>query len=277
MASTLLLAQAAGIFAWYNVIFVALFGLGFIFTLLQLIGMGHGAGADADADAHADADVDAHLDADAHMDIPADADMDAHVDVDADAHVDAGVETHVDVDGDAHLDAHADADTAAHTGAGANGHTIGIGGVAAQLLALGKVPLSMSLMLLCYTVGITGWIANNLLEPRMGDPTAFFPVSLLAALVAGLIVLRIVGGLMARYLPPVATSAIPRRQLVGMTAKAVLPVNERFGQACLYDPHGTLHVVGCRVHAGAPAIEKGAKVVLVKYIADRDLFEVGRA
>lgn len=269
MASTLLLAQAAGLLAWYNAVFVVLFGVGFLFTLLQLIGMGHGSDADADTDVDAHADLDTHVD----VDTDADVDVDAHVDVDADADVDA----HVDVDADADADVHADVDGEADTDAvGTPGHGLGVGGAMAQLLGIGKVPLSISLMLLCYTMGVTGWLGNELLGGRM-SPGQFFPLSLLAALVAAFLVLRFVSMFMARYIPTLSTTALHKRQLVGLTAKAVLPVNERFGQATLYDKFGTLHVVGCKVRDGAKDIEKGADVVLIKYMPERDLYIVGRA
>lgn len=261
MVFSQLLAQVEGLFAWYNAVFVVLFGIGLFFTFLQLIGLGQGAGVEADADADVDADLAADMDADADLA----ADVDADTDLDADAHIDADA----GVDGDAHMDAHAPADAA--------GHVVGLGGAMAQLFALGKVPVSMSLMLLCYTVGITGWALNELIQTRLGDPARFFPLTLLVALVVGFIVLRFASSLMSRYLPSVSTTAIQKRQLVGMTAKAVLPINEKFGQACLYDRHGTLHMVGCRVRKGAANIEKGAQVILIKYIPDRDLFEVGRA
>lgn len=243
-----LLAQIEGLFVWYNAVFVVLFAVGFFFTFLQLIGLGSGAGAEADADVDAEADLDAE------------AELDAEVDADADVDADA--------EADGHVDAH---------GPVAAGSAIGLTGVFAQLFALGKVPLSISLMLLCYTMGVSGWIANQLLQPRLGDPAAFFPVSLLLALCAGFLVLRFAGAVMGRYLPTVSTTAVQKRHLVGLTAQTTLPVNERIGQACLYDKHGTLHMVHCRVRAGAPAIEKGASVVLIKYIPDRDLFVVGRA
>jgi hypothetical protein len=257
MVAAEMLAQISQVFAWYNAVFVVLFGVGLLFTFLQLVGMGHGSGVDADADA----DIDADADVDAGVDT--DADVDAHADVDADA------DAHVEADAEGHVEAHGPAVAA--------GHAIGMSGAFAQLFALGKVPLSIALMLLCYTMGTAGWISNGLLEPRLKDPAVFFPLSLLLALVTGFAVLRFAGTLMGRYLPPVSTSAVHKRQLVGLTAKAVLPVDEKFGQACLYDQYGTLHVVGCRVRDGAPNIEKGAPVVLIKYMADRDLFVVGRA
>lgn len=255
MFSAQMLAQAE-LFAWYNAVFVVLFGVGLFFTFLQLLGLSQDSGVDAGADVDGDIDVDAHVEVDAHVD------------------ADAGVDAHVD--GDVGADAGMDADADAHAPAVGH-HSAGLGGTVGQLLGLGKVPLSISLMLLCYTMGVAGWASNEILSRHVQQPAAFFPLSLLVALIAAFAVLRVASMLMSRYLPTVATSALNRKQLVGLTAKAVLPINDKFGRACLYDKFGTLHVVGCKTREGNTAIEKGAEVVLIKYVPERDLYIVGRA
>ena len=82
---------------------------------------------------------------------------------------------------------------------------------------------------------------------------------------------------MARYVPTFSTSALSRKQMVGLVGKTVLPVSERIGRASVYDKFGTLHMVKCCVREGAKPIGKGQKVVLVKYRPDRRMFIVGRA
>ncbi len=254
------IAPAADLLIWYNAVFVTIFGVGFFFTLLQLIGLG--------GESH----VEAHMDADADLDAHVDADMDGHVDVDHD------LDGHVDADGDADADGHIDHDADGDGEApGDQGVTFGLGSAVAQLFGLGKVPLSISLMVLCYTVGLAGWISNRVIATHFGPPERYFPISLLAALVVGFVVLRFVSGFMGRYVPSFSTSAVEPRQLVGATAQTVLPVNERMGLATLYDRFGTLHTVRCKVSDGAGDIGKGEKIVLVKYLPDRDLYVVGRA
>ncbi|GMV98433.1 MAG: DUF1449 family protein [Phycisphaerae bacterium] len=266
MVSAHMLAQAAQLLVWYNAVFVIIFCIGLFFTFLQLLGLSHGSHVDGDAGA------DGHIDVDAD----ADAGMDAQVDTGVDAPADADVHAEADAATDAHAEAHAHAhgDGGAAT---AGAHSVGLGYAVAQLLGLGKVPLSISLMLLGYTMGIAGWMSNEVLSRRIASERVFFPLSLLFSLAAGFVVLRLTAMLMARYLPTLSTSAIPRQQLVGLTARTTLPVNERFGQASLHDKFGTLHVVGCKVRPGGGTIEKGAEVVLIKYLPDRDVYIVGRA
>lgn len=260
MISAQLLAQAGQIFAWYNAVFVVIFGVGLFFTLLQLIGLGH----DGDADAHAETDV--HAEAGDHVEVHAEMDAGAHAEIDGHApvHTEAGAEGHTDAQ--PHGEGH-----------GPSLHGAGTVGTVAQILGLGRVPLSISLMLLSYTAGIVGWASNEVLGARIGTPAKFFPLSLLLALASGLLMIRLAGSIMGRYLPAFSTTAIDRRQLVGMTATAILPVNDKYGQVSLHDQFGTLHVMGCRVRDGAQPIEKGASVVLIRYLPERDMFVVGRA
>ncbi|MGB9625437.1 MAG: hypothetical protein ACPMAQ_11295 [Phycisphaerae bacterium] len=241
------LAVTSDLFAWYNVVFAACFAVGLFFTALQVLGLAH-----SDVDLDADADVDA------------DTDLDANADVDADA----------DADVDADSDADVAAETSVHVGAG---ESVGATQAVAQFIGIGRVPVSAILMTLFYTVGLTGWIANLLLRPRYESDRAMFFTSLAIALVAGLLVMRVVSGLLARYLPSVLTSALNRRQLVGLVGEAALPITERFGRVAVKDRYGTLHQLNCKVPPGVTPIAKGTRVILTKYLPEGDIYYVGRA
>src|SRR4051812_37822692 len=136
--------------AWWNLIFVVPFGLALVYLgLYTLSGVSFG---EADADVDADADMDA--DADVHADADVDADADAHFHADADADADA------DTDADAHADVDSDADSEA-AATSATGH-VSFHLAAMSFLGVGRVPVSMVLMVLLMTWGATGFIANQL-------------------------------------------------------------------------------------------------------------------
>ena len=247
-----ILALTQNPFAWYNAVFVACFAIGLFFTFLQVLGLGN-----HDADAHVEAHVDAHADVDAHVvGAEANTDLDTHaaVDHDVDHGADAGVSGHAETAGN-----------------------IGGAQAMAQFLGIGRVPVSAILMTLCYAVGIAGWIANTALAPRFESERSLFLTSLTIALVVGLFTMRLVTGLLARYMPSVLTSAMSRRQMVGLIGEASLPITERFGRADVRDKYGTLHQVNCKVPPGIRPIDKHAKVVLTKYLAEEDMYYVGRA
>lgn len=271
MFTDIVLAQASDLFSWYNAVFITFFGVGLMFTMLQVIGLG----SESDLDADGDADVD--VDADADVDVGVDTDVDVDVDADVDADIDADLDADVDMDADADADVDADADGEAHVDVHGHEEAFSLANVIAQLFGLGKVPLSISLMTLCYSVGFIGILSNELIAPRFGSPDSFFPISMLIALVGGFGILRLLSAFMARYMPSFSTSALAPKQLVGLKGKAVLPISERIGRVSVYDKYGTLHVVKCCVRKGGKPIAKGQDVVLVKYRKLKDMYIVGRA
>lgn len=243
------LAVVSDVFAWYNVVFVACFGVGLFFTIVQVGGLGQGA-AEADHDVGHDVNHDTGVGHDA----------------DAQPHAEAGTDT------DAETDTDADSDADSHAA-----ESIGAVQAFAQFVGIGRVPMSALLMTLFYTVGITGWIANSMLRSRCPSERAMFFTSLALALIAGVITMRLASRLLGTYMPAVLTSALSRRQMIGLVGSAALPIDERFGRAAVKDKYGTLHQVNCRVPSGIAPIPKGTRIVLTKYLPGQDMFLVGRA
>jgi hypothetical protein len=229
----------ADLLAWYNIIFVAAGAMALLFTLLSLIALG----------STGDVDVDSDFDSDIDLDADVDVDLDVDVDVDADI------------------------DTEVHGGAG----DLVAGPVAGFLgfIGLGKVPLSILITIFGYTFGLTGLIANDVFITDSGSVTAAFAMSLGLSSLVSVVSLRLLSGLMHRYLPTLATAVVPRKKLIGLEGEASLPINERVGEVQVYDQFGTLHNLACRVRPGQPEIAKGVNVILVGYQADESFFYVG--
>ena len=228
----------ADLLAWYNIVFVAAAAIALVFTFLSAMAIGGHGGAHVDSDA--DLDVDANIDADADVDADGDFEVDGHVDADLDA-VHAGPE-----------------------------------GLMSLLVffGLGKVPFSALIVIFGYTFALTGFVANRKLIPTPESAAVYFPISLVIALGVSLTWLRFVSGLMGRYLPTIATAVVPPRKLVGLKGQASLPINERVGEVQVYDRYGTLHGLNCRVRPKRAQIAKGAKVILVQYVAKEHFYYV---
>jgi hypothetical protein len=243
------------ILGWWNLIFMAPFAVALLYLgVYTLTGVGIG---DADADAHGD------FDPDADADVDADVDAEAHFDADSDAHIDA------DPDGDA------DADHDAHgEGNPSSGHS-SFHMMALSWLGVGRVPLTLIVIVLLLTWGSAGFVASALLRPREGWEAA--RLSLPVALVVSVFITRAVVLFMGRFVPLNETYAVRRGELVGCVGEAIYGINESFGMAMVRDGRGDLHQVTCRVGAGIEPVEKGAKVKLVAYGPRDRTFFVRRA
>lgn len=232
------------ILGWWNLIFIAPFVVALLYlgvTTISGIGMGDS------ADLHTDVDADA----------------DAHVAVDADA--DTDVDGDVDADTDAHADVHGDHDS----------HAVGeqsFYALALSWLGVGRVPLSLLLIVFMLIWGVAGFVTNAMMVPRSGWDAG--KISLPLALVCSVLVTRSVVMLMGRYMPLNETSAQPRRALVGRVGEALFTIDQSFGMAILRDANASLQQVACRVGQGVEPIEKGRVVKLVAYNANEKFFFV---
>jgi hypothetical protein len=224
---------------WWNLPFLVMLGLCGVFFLLQIVGMLGGAeDHDVAPDAHPDADADASPDAD--HDVDADADGDA----DADADGEGG-------------------------GATAAWHEV------LGFLGVGRVPFMVVWVTLFLFSGFSGLFVNRVLFVRSGGDYRgwWFLLVGLASLVAGLTGVRLFSRLAARLVDVGGHGAVAKRELtgrIGVVASAVL--DAKYGEIRLADDRGTeLLVHGC-LRAGEPALARGAKVVLVNYDADKEMF-----
>lgn len=225
---------------WWNLMFLVPLGLALLYLgVYSLSGWTFGEGLDHDFDADADADV--HLDAD----VDADADADVHADLD-----------HASADGD--HDAEAE---------GNGGTPVWL--AILSLLGVGRIPVSLVLMVLGLTWGLVGFGANRVIGGER--PWA---VSLPVAAVSAVVVSNVTAKLVRRYLPLNETYAVPRHNLLGRTGQAIYAIDETFGMATVHDATGTLHQVTCRVAKGHGPIAKGAAVQLSGYSPKDQTFYV---
>jgi membrane protein implicated in regulation of membrane protease activity len=243
--------------SWWNLIFVVPFSIALLYLgLYTATGITFGeADADADMDADADADADVHADVDTGID--ADADMDA----------DADADVHADVDADA--DADADTDTEAETVAAPG---VSLHMAALSWLGVGRVPVSIVLMVLLICWGVIGFLANVLAWPRLGANA--YLISLPAAIVISIIATRLCVSAVGRWLPTYETYAHRRHELLGCEGEVILPVDENSGMVSVRDEQGDLFQIHGRTRPGAGALPKGMRVCLTAYNGKSGLYYV---
>jgi hypothetical protein len=238
--------------------FLGAFAGAVLLTVMSVIGLG------------GELESDAQVGADHDVDVDADADVGADHDLDVDAEAGAGGAGIGD--GDHDVDVHAPS-AAAVAGHDAAASALSVNNLL-YFFGIGKVPLSMLLIAFGYAFGTVGWAANSVWQVRGIDPNRWFTVTLVAALCAGLLSMRFVGGLVSRYLPTRGVSGFARKQLIGLRGTCSLPVNEKSGQVQVVDAEGTLHQLRCRVGQGSAALAKSTPVILVKYEPQSDFYYV---
>jgi Protein of unknown function (DUF1449) len=168
----------------------------------------------------------------------------------------------VDADTDADHDVEHDADAGVLSGL-------------ASFLGVGRVPFMVVWVTLFLFGGFTGLFANRVLFVRAaGDYRGWWFLAVcLLALVIGLASVRLFSRLAARLVDVGGRGAVTKQELTGKIGVVASPIlDARHGEIRVHDDRGIeLLLHGC-LRAGDAPLARGAKVVLVSYDADKQLF-----
>lgn len=244
---------------WWNLIFLVPFGIALIYLALYVsTGLTFG---DADADAQTDVDADAHAALDGH-----DASVDGH-DAHHDVHhaFDAKLVGAVKPDG-------AKPDGAKPDGGSASSFNL------FSLIGVGKVPLSLIVMILLLVWGVAGFAATQWLRRSIDEP---YQIALLAMPTAAFIALAstaIISRFFGRIFP-MNERGFSLAHLVGESGIAVLPITDAFGLARVKPRadgnHTTADIqVPCRVAPGQPPIAANGPLVVLRFDRNERVFYV---
>ncbi len=175
-------------------------------------------------------------------------------DVDVEAELDANVELDLDADAEVvaakpDIDADSDVD---------NAH-----GILTQLtwLGVGRVPLSIVLMVLFLTFGLVGFATMQLLRDSLGTNGIW--VALPTAAIVSFGLTSLVSQLIARYMPLNESSAESRSSYVGKRGTVVFTVSPTGGTITIRDSGGDLYQLPARCRQGT--IAPGTEVILTNY------------
>jgi len=143
---------------------------------------------------------------------------------------------------------------------------------ALSLLGVGRVPLTVVMMTAALVFGVSGLIANAIMEPVLRFPWVYGPISCGAALVVMWFCTGLIARLVANILPGTETYTVSKKDLVGKTANLILQAgpDSRVENAHVSDDGGTLHTVTCKT--GGEVLERGTQVLLVSYDHEADVF-----
>lgn len=176
-------------------------------------------------------------------------------DLDADADLDAELEVEADSD--------FDSDGSAPTSV-------------LDFMGIGRVPLTLWLMVFTAAFGITGWMINRLwLQVTQNDLWGYMIVLWGVTSFISLFITSRFAGVLARILPSLTTTATSKEQLVGRVARVISPkVDGTYGQVRVQDAAGTRMTLFAITSKNSPPISRDTEVVLVDFDPERRIYTV---
>ena len=139
-----------------------------------------------------------------------------------------------------------------------------------SFLGIGRVPFILTLLSWFLVWGASGLVINQI-RPHAADHLGS---SALMCLVLTLTGTGWVSGMIARLLPSFESYATGREQLRGVRGHVLHEVTQSGGTVRLMDATGNLRDVSVVLRPDQPGIERGAGVVLGRFDAAREVFEV---
>lgn len=150
-----------------------------------------------------------------------------------------------------------------HSGLDASIHETRPRGLLLRLMSIfgiGKVPLTMVLMIASFAFGASGLVASILLSPILPEVLTA-PVVLTAAFACCFFGTGSLAELINRYMPTMETYTYSLAQCVGTAAKVSLSVSESGGRISFVDPGGTRRMARARTESGT--LDTGVPVVIL--------------
>jgi Protein of unknown function (DUF1449) len=149
-------------------------------------------------------------------------------------------------------------------------HPDGFAESALGWLHFGKIPILALLVIFLMTFAVSGYIAQFAARSVTGGFLPL-PVAGAAAFVAAVFGVRILGGMLGRFIPRDETSAVPDASLIGRvativigTARAGMPAEAR-----VRDEHGASHYVMVEPEESGQTFASGASVLIVRHMSGR--------
>jgi len=135
-------------------------------------------------------------------------------------------------------------------------------GNALSILGIGRIPLTIVLMISSLIFGGTGLILNLILSDML-DETLAFCVALPASIISMLVLTNISSRALSKILPTTESYEITRMDLIGALGKAITFVDKVSGVSNIKDKEGNIHAISC--YSSMEDIPSGSEVVVVSF------------
>jgi membrane protein implicated in regulation of membrane protease activity len=193
-------------------------------------------------------------------------------DADHDADHDTGEVTHA-ADVSLEHDVHPDVEHGHETEHGQDGQseTTSLFWKIALLLGIGKVPLSIIIMTMCFVWGFVGYMLTSALRPILRTPFLFFPPVFLATLVITIFATGYVAKVVALIMPKTSTFTTTTKDLIGKVGESLFSIDQNNGTIRIKDQFGNLQQYAAYSEKPIPG---NTQVLLVSWDEQRNAFLV---
>ena len=140
------------------------------------------------------------------------------------------------------------------------------------VLGVGRVPLTVVLMVASLYFGGLGIILNTVLSSAGLAPSFYGPISIAGACVGMVVLSSVTARLIHRHLPASESYPISRHDFAGCSGTLLLPADISSGYAQVKDPEGNVHNIKCRTTSGA--LPKGTAILVVEYDESDKIFVI---
>jgi hypothetical protein len=140
------------------------------------------------------------------------------------------------------------------------------------MLGVGRVPITIVLMITSLYFGGLGITLNTLLASSGLAPWLYGPISIAGAFVGMVVLGGATARLIHRHLPTSETYSLSVHHFAGCRGTLLLPADASSGYAQIKDPEGNVHNIRCHTTAGT--LPKGAAILVVEYDEETKAFVI---
>jgi membrane protein implicated in regulation of membrane protease activity len=134
-----------------------------------------------------------------------------------------------------------------------------------SVLGIGQVPITLLLGIFMFCWGACGMTMNQMFTGVGKYPLVYIWPSMGITFAISFLVTRAMAAIVARTLPTEETFGVSRRELIGLTGKAVFTISAKGGTVDIKDKYGTVHREQAKTGEENSNVISGTEVLVLDY------------
>lgn len=172
---------------------------------------------------------------------------------------------HIHGTGHSHGTGHGHSGHAHNSAHGHNSQGSGFSQKVMDILGIGQAPITLLLGIFMFCWGACGMTMNQLFSGAGKYPLVYIWPSMIITFAVSFTVTRAMAALVARLLPAEETFGVSRRELIGLTGKAVFTISAKGGTIDIHDRYGTVHREQAKTGEADIDVMSGTEALVLDY------------